>query len=196
MRKLVQWLQFIISITVCVCSCNTSTSNKNSIKNQFDSLLGFEPITAIYSYGDRPFKIDTSLLENEPPKLLDADSIHKWTDSPRIIDSIKALFPKLIQYKGNIETTCCGQKELLICTDKQVYKLSWNNNTSDSAVYLNSIVYGSDKKELSKIYKMLDRTIIKKEIYLEDTLKYALDDIYNSTYLIQWPETRIIYILK
>jgi len=202
-----KWTFSFITILFLLTNCSDKNNDSQKliqqikdiiVPNQIDSILNFDSIKAIYSCADIPPKITDDALEdgeNRPP--LYTDSINKWTNSKIIIDSIRQIFPKLTKFKGGIiESTCCGHREILIETTNNEITFSWNFNTSDSAVFINTIPYSSDKKTFNKIYRLLDRKIITKEIFLKDSIKFSLKDKYNSKYSRTGYETRFVYILK
>lgn len=164
---------------------------------QIDSLMHFDSIIAIYTQIDSPPIItDDATEKGETRSTLYIDSINRWTKSKKVIDSVYNLFPNASKFHGVIEFVCCGHRELFIQTTRKKFRISWNMNTSDSAVFVDTIPYRMDKNALNKIFKCLDRKIITKEILLKDSVLYMMGDIYNKEYSRSFPETRLVYILK
>jgi len=85
---------------------------------------------------------------------------------------------------------------MLIETSNKEITFSWNYNTSDSAVFIDTIPYCSDKKAFNEIYRLLDRKIITRQIFFRDSIGFSLKDKYNSKYSRSGYETRFVYILK
>ena len=184
-------LGFILSF------CSDHPTTKKSVLKQIDSILHYDTIVAIYSHGDPPPIIsDDAIEEGDSHPQLYMDSINRWTNSKLLIDSLYTLFPFASKYLGVIETVCCGHREILVQTSKHKYRFSWNINTSDSAVFIDTIPFRMDKNALNTIYNLLDRKIITKEIPSKDSILYPVIDIYNTEYKRPGAETQLIYILK
>lgn len=202
-----KWTCSLITVLFLLASCSdknkgnqkaTQHNDDTIVPKQIDSILNFDSIKAIYSCADLPPRITDDALEDgehRPP--LYSDSINRWTNSELIIDSIRQIFPKLTKFKGgSIESTCCGHREILVETSNSEITFSWNYNTSDSVVFIDTIPYCSDKKAFNEIYRLLDRKIITREIFFRDSIAFSLNDKYNSKYSRSGYETRFVYILK
>ncbi len=177
--------------------CSNRSNPKKAVSLQLDSLLNFETIIAVYSHSDQPLLInDDKIGGTANNEKLYIDSINRWSNSKQLIDSLYFAFPKLTKYQGVINTVCCGQREILIQTSSNIFKVSWNINTADSSIYINTIPFCLNKRVFNRLYNSLDRKIITKEILLKDTIHYSLNDIYNIQYDKSGFDTRLIYLLK
>ncbi len=188
----------VFILTLLYASCSNQQVSDTRIYPYLDSLLNSDSILAIYSHGDAPpFITDDAIEEdNSPPPPLRIDSIYRWTNSKNRIDSIRSLFPRLKKFSGSIEMVCCGHRELLIETNKKRFRFSWNINTSDSAIIADTVPYKSDKMIFNKMFELLDRKIISREIVTSDTVNFSVSNSYNIEYRRKGPKTNYIHILK
>ena len=195
-----------MTLSAIVASCDiNSTFNKSTtdkpVFTQLDTLINFDTIVEVYSHSGNPPKVTDDALEEggvRPP--LYVDSINRWTNSLVIIDSLKKLFPKLtITPNGVIETSCCGYHDLFIVTKRKQHTIFWLNSGIDGSVMFDDVIYTANKDKLNKLFTLLNRKIIRKEIQTKDSIHYNRNNIYNKKYMTRDYknyETMFVYELK
>ena len=193
-------LRILITLTLFVSCDNHSNINKTK-RCSLDSILNFDTITAIYSANELPPRIiDDAIEDTEKRAPLHIDSINHWTNSKSIIDRIRVNFPKLESFGNGVwETTCCGNHEMIIKTKNGEYTIYWLNFNDYGGVKINEKYYKTNRKQLNRIINLLDRKIIRTEIYSVDSNKYNVKDYYNKRNTNEYNimgETRYVYILK
>lgn len=193
-------LRIVVLLTVFI-SCNNNSSLNKPLPTSLDSLLNFDTIIAIYTSNELPLKIlDDAIEGNDTKPSLHIDSTNRWTNSRSIIDSVRMKFPKLSSFGNSVwETTCCRHQELIIKTKKGEHVIYWLNFNDYGGIKFNDKYYKTNRGQLNNLINLLDRKIIRKEIYLDDSIKFSLNDYYNKRNTNEYhilKDTRYVYILK